>query len=157
MRVCNIYACVSVFRFDCTQSCSELSPMKRNRESGRRYPNIRHPRDLCTPLFGAAACKGLQKGIPVGAAHESDRYFRPKGPSPPTTAVFNCQQRGDSYSSCGTSACFAPIQPIQPLSMYLSPRLDYAISKPSTLKLWDNYVVSLSDRGLFTRAGIFTR
>ncbi|KYM94858.1 hypothetical protein ALC62_14453 [Cyphomyrmex costatus] len=27
----------------------------------------------------------------------------------------------------------------------LSLRLDYAISKPSTLKLWDNYVVSLSD------------
>ncbi|KYN35626.1 hypothetical protein ALC56_10186 [Trachymyrmex septentrionalis] len=31
----------------------------------------------------------------------------------------------------------------------LSPRLDYAISKPSTLKLWDNYVVSLSDRQPF--------
>ncbi|KYN10104.1 hypothetical protein ALC57_17794 [Trachymyrmex cornetzi] len=34
----------------------------------------------------------------------------------------------------------------------LSPRLDYGISKPSTLKLWDNYVVSLSD-GYFILEG----
>jgi len=48
-------------------------------------------RAIYAPRFLVPLPAVLQKGIPVGAAHESDRYFRPKGPSPPTTAVFNWQ------------------------------------------------------------------
>jgi len=85
MRVCSIYACISVFRFDCTQSCSELSPMKRNRESGRRYPNIRHPRDLCTPFFGTAACS-------VAKRNSSRRGARKRSllPSERAVAAHDC-------------------------------------------------------------------
>lgn len=117
-----LHACVHVSRFDCTGSCSVLSssaPMRRNRErTGGEYPNIRHPRDLCTPLFGAVqGCKH--------SAHESETLppFEILPPSPPAAAVFNCQQRGDSYALCGTSArLLTPFNP--PLSLYLSPRLD---------------------------------
>lgn len=158
VRVCIYTRVCMCFGSTAPRSCSEpfsFAPMKRNRESETGgYPNIRHPRDLCTPLFGAAARAVLQDcKTEFQSAHESDHHLRPKGPSPPAAAVFNYQRHGDSYGSCGTSARlptpFSPC-PYTPLRVSLMRSLD------PPLKLRDNYVASLSDRSLFTRSGIFT-
>lgn len=56
-----VHARVYLSRHDCTRSCSGLSVAVERQQ--KWHPNIRHPRDLCTPLI--CVCR-LQNGISVG-------------------------------------------------------------------------------------------
>lgn len=55
--VCALYVCIRIYvharvylsRHDCTRSCSGLSVAVERQQ--KWHPNIRHPRDLCTPLM----------------------------------------------------------------------------------------------------------